>query len=262
MAHEKWKNQSAVMGSGVTEAIVEYAAPRAGMQVLDLASGTGEPGISVAQRILPGGSVTAVDLSADSLEVAAQRARNKNLANFSIHQADAQKLPFPDRRFDLATCRFGVMYFGDVNRALEELRRVLKPGARACFAAWGPFDQPYWETTMKIVHQHVGGELLDPRAGDPFRFAARGSLSQALDAAGFREVEESERNVPWTWRGTAEEVFEYAAAASIPFRAMVDRVPAESWPALRAKIYSAINQYRVGDEIRFGAVVVLAAGRA
>src|SRR5260221_3682557 len=99
---------------------------------------------------------------------------------------------------------------------------------------------------MKIVHQHVGGELLDPRAGDPFRFAARGSLSQALEAAGFREVEESERTVPWTWRGTAEEVFEYAAAASIPFRAMVDRVPAERWPALRAQIYSAINQYRPG----------------
>jgi len=259
MAHEKWKTQSAIMGSGVTEAIVEYAAPRAGMQVLDLASGTGEPGISLAQRVLPGGSVTAVDLSADSLEVAAQRARNRNLSNFSIHEADAQKLPFPDRSFDLATCRFGVMYFGDVQRALQELRRVLKPGARACFAAWGPFDQPYWDTTMKIVHRHVGGDLIE--GADPFRFAERGSLSQALSTAGFQEVEESERNVPWTWRGTAEEVFEYAAAASIPFRAMLDRVPPESWPAVRSEIYAAINQYRVGDEIRFGAVVVLAAGK-
>ena len=260
MAHEKWKTQSAVMGSGVTEALVEYAAPRAGMQVLDLASGTGEPGISLAQRVLPGGSVTAIDLSAESLEVAAQRARNKNLSNFSIQQADAQKLSFPDRSFDLATCRFGVMYFGDVNRALEELRRVLKTGARACFAAWGPFDQPYWETTMKIVHRHVGGDLIE--GADPFRFAKRGLLSQALTTAGFQEVEESERNVPWTWRGSAEEVFEYAAAASIPFRAMLDRVPAEKWPADRAEIYAAINRYRVGDEIRFGAVVVLAAGKA
>jgi ubiquinone/menaquinone biosynthesis C-methylase UbiE len=260
MAAEKWKTQSAVMGSGVTEALVQYAAPQAGMQILDLASGTGEPGISLAQRVLPGGSVTAVDLSAESLELAAQRARNKNLFNFSIHQADAHKLPFPDQTFDLGTCRFGVMYFGDVNRALDELRRVLKPGARACFAAWGPFDQPYWETTMKIVHRHVGGDLIE--GADPFRFAERGSLSQALSTAGFQEVAESARNVPWTWRGTAEEVFEYAAAASIPFRAMLDRVPAETWPKLRAEIHSSIDQYRVGDEIRFGAVVVLAAGKA
>ena len=262
MAHEKWKTQSAIMGSGVTEALVEYAAPRAGMQILDLACGTGEPGISLAQRVLPGGSVTAVDLSADSLEVAAQRARSKELPNFSIHQADAQQLPFPDRAFDLATCRFGVMYFGDVKRALQELRRVLKPGARACFAVWGPFEQPYWETTMKIVHQHVGGDLLGREAGDPFRFAARGSLSQALRAAGFNEVEESERNVPWTWRGSAEEVFEYATAASIPFRAMLDRVPADSWPAIRDEVHAAINRYRVGDEIQFGAVVVLSSGKA
>ncbi len=260
MAHEKWKAQSAVMGSGVTEALVEYAAPRAGMQVLDLASGTGEPGISLAQRVLPGGSVTAVDLSADSLEVAAQRARNKNLLNFSIHQADAQKLPFPDQSFDLGTCRFGVMYFGDVHGALVELRRVLKSDARACFAAWGPFDQPYWETTMKIVHRYAGGDLLE--GGDPFRFAAHGSLSQTLSAAGFQKVEESERTVPWTWRGSAEDVFDYANAASVPFRSMLDRIPAEKWPAVRDEVYDAINRYRVGDEIRFGAVVVLASGKA
>ena len=260
MAHEKWKTQSAVMGSGVTEALVEYAAPRPGMQVLDLASGTGEPGISLAHRVLPSGSITAVDLSADSLEVAAQRARNKNLSNFSIRPADAQQLPFPDRSFDLATCRFGVMYFADVNRALEELRRVLKPGARACFAAWGSLDQPYWQTTMKIVHRHVGGDLV--QGPDPFRFAARGSLSKAMDAAGFRDVEEFERTVPWIWRGSAEEVFEYATAAAIPFRAMLDRVPAGKWPAIRDEVYAAINQYRVGDEIRFGAVILLASGRA
>jgi SAM-dependent methyltransferase len=260
MAHEKWKAQSAVMGSGVTQALVEYAAPRAGMQVLDLASGAGEPGISLAQRILPGGSVTAVDLSAESLEVAAQRARDRNLSNFSTHQADAQQLPFPDRSFDLATCRFGVMYFADVKRALEELRRVLKPGARACFAAWGPFAQPYWDSTMKIVHRHVGGELLE--GGDPFRFAAHESLSQALADAGFREVEQSDKRVAWTWRGSAEEVLEYAIAASVPFRGMVDRVPAEKWPAIRNEVYQAINQYRVGDEIQFGAIVVLAAGKA
>ncbi len=262
VAAEKWKAKSAVMGSGVTEALVEYAAPRPGMHILDLASGTGEPAISLAQRVVPGGSVTAVDLSAELLELAAQRARKKNLSNFSIQQADAHKLPFPDQSFDLATCRFGVMFFGDVKQALAELRRVLKPGARACFVVWGSFDQPYWETTMKVVQKYAGGALLEPGGGDPFRFSARGSLSQVLDAAGFREVEESARNVPWIWRGSAEEVFEYASAVSTPFRPMLDRVPRDKWPAILAEVHAAINQYRVGDEIRFGAMVVLAAGRA
>ena len=262
VAAEKWKAKSAAMGRAVTEALVEYACPEPGMQVLDLASGTGEPGITLAQRVGPEGRVTAVDLSRELLDLAAQRAKSRGLTHFVTQQADAHQLPFPDHSFDLAACRFGVMFFSDPQRALAELRRVLKPDARACFAAWGPFEQPYWQTMMKIVHRHAGGTMLEPGAPDPFRFSAAGSLSQVLRDAGFREVEESARKVPWTWPGDTAEVFEYARSCSTPFRPLVERVPQEKWPAILAEVHAAINQYRVGDEIRFGAIVVLASGRA
>ena len=262
VAAEKWKAKSAVLGSAVTEALVEYSRPSHGMHVVDLASGTGEPGITLARRVGPQGSVTAVDQSSDLLSIAAERARNKRLSNFTIQQADAHQLPFSDRSFDLATCRFGVMFFSDPGRALAELRRLLKPGARACFAAWGPMEQPYWQTTMKIVHRHVGGPMLQPGGSDLFRFSAAGSLSEVLSAAGFHEVEDSIQDLPWTWPGDAEEVFEYACAVSAPFRPMLERVPAEDWPAIRAEAKAAIERYRVGDEIRFGAHVVLASGKA
>jgi len=262
IAAEKWKAKSAAMGSAVTQALVEYSRPLLGMRVLDLASGTGEPGISLAQRVGPHGSVTAVDQSLDLLDIAAKRAGNKKLSNFTTQQADAHHLPFADQTFDLASCRFGVMFFSNVERALAELRRVLKPGARACFAAWGSIEQPYWQTTMQIVHRHVGGAMLQTEGSDPFRFSAAGSLSAALCAAGFHEVQESTQNLPWTWPGDAEEVFEYACAISAPFRPMLERVPAGEWPAIRAEAKAAIERYRVGDEIRFGADVVLASGKA
>ena len=261
VAAEKWKAKSAVLGSAVTEALVEYSCPTPGMRVLDLASGTGEPGISLAQRV-PQGSVTAVDQSSELLDIADKRARDKNLLNFTTQQADAHQLPFADQSFDLATCRFGVMFFSDAERALAELRRALKPGARACFAAWGPIEQPYWQTTMKIVHRHVGGAMLESGGSDPFRFSAPGSLSAMLTASGFREVEESTHHLPWTWPGDAEEAFEYFCAVSAPFRPMLERVPAEEWPAIRAEAKAAIERYRVGNEIRFGADVVFASGKA
>jgi len=261
VAAEKWKAKSAVLGKAVTEALIEYSRPSPGMRVLDLASGTGEPGISLAQRV-PQGSVTAVDQSSELLDIAAKRARDKNLLNFATQQADAHQLPFADQSFDLATCRFGVMFFSDAQRALAELRRVLKPRARACFAAWGPIDQPYWQTTMKTVHRHVGGAILEPGGYSPFRFSAAGSLSAVLTASGFHEVEESTHHLPWTWPGDAEEAFEYFCAVSAPFRPMLERVPAEQWPAIRAKAKTAMEPYRVGDEIRFGADVVLASGKA
>jgi len=262
VAAEKWKAKSAAMGRAVTEALVEYAAPRAGMCVLDLACGTGEPGISLAERVAPEGRVTGVDLSAELLKLAAERAKNRNLQNFSTQHADAHKLPFPDHGFDLATCRFGVMFFNDARRALGELRRVLKPRARACFAAWGSFEQPYWQCTMKIAHQHAGGSMLEPGGADPFRFSKAGSLSEALRAAGFGEVDESLRELPWTWPGRAEEVFEYVCAVSAPFRPMLERIPAKAWPLVVAEAKAAIEQYRARDEIRFGARIVLASGRA
>jgi SAM-dependent methyltransferase len=262
VAAEKWKAKSAAMGAGVTEALVEYSRPLPGMRIVDLASGTGEPGISLAERVGPQGAVAAVDQSADLLEIAAKRAQNKKLENFTVHQADAHSLPFADGGFDLATCRFGVMFFADARRALGELRRVLKPGGRACFAVWGAMDQPYWQSTMKIVQRHVGGPILVPGGEDPFRYAAPGSLTEILRASAFHDVEEKLCNLPWTWFGEADEVLEYACAIAAPFRPMLDRVPEELWPAIRREAKSAIERYRVGDEIRFGADVILASGRA
>jgi ubiquinone/menaquinone biosynthesis C-methylase UbiE len=251
-----------MMGGAVTQTLVEYSRPVLGMRVVDLASGTGEPAISLAERVGTEGSVTAVDQSADLLAIAEERARHKRLANLTTRQADAHMLPFDDRSFDLATCRFGVMFFSDVKRALTELRRVLKPGSRACFAAWGPMEQPYWQCTMKIVQKHVGGAMLPEGGADPFRFSAAGSLSDVLRAAGFADVEESTRNLPWTWLGDSEEVFEYACATAAPFKPMLERVPEKVWAAIRAEAKAAIERYRVGDEIRFGANIVLASGRA
>jgi SAM-dependent methyltransferase len=261
VASDKWKAKSAVMGKAVTEALVEYAQPKPGMRVLDLASGTGEPAISIAMLVGAQGRVTALDLSADLLEIAKGRARDRGLENFFVQQADAQSLPFHDASFDLATCRFGVMFFADAVLALRELHRVLIPGARACFLAWGPFDQPYWQSTMGVVHRHVGGPLLVPGGPDPFGFAEPGSLSAVLRDAGFRSVEEETRTVDWTWPGTPEEVWEQAQAVAVPFRPMLDRVPTDMRKQVDEEVLRSIQQYVRGENIEFGVSVVLASGR-
>jgi SAM-dependent methyltransferase len=205
--------------------------------------------------------VVAVDQSADLLELASGRARERRLSNFLTHTCDAHRLPFEDETFDLATCRFGVMFFRDPTAALSELRRVLKPGARACLAAWGTFEQPYWQTTVQVVHKHAGGNLLEPDAPNPFRFAEPGSLSRVLKEAGFDEVQESTRDIPWTWPGGSDELFEYICAVSAPFRPMLERVREEQWPVIQEEARTAIESYRSDDEIRFGAKVVLASGK-
>jgi SAM-dependent methyltransferase len=261
VASEKWKAKSAVMGQPVTDALVEYARPESGMQVLDLASGTGEPAISLALRVGAAGHVTALDLSAELLEIAEKRAVARGLKNFSTQRADAHSLPFPDHSFDLATSRFGVMFFRDPVTALGELRRVLRSGARACFLAWGPFDQPYWRSTMGVVHRRVDGPLLPPDGPNPFRFAETGSLSAVLRSAGFNDIEEEMKTLPWTWPGSAEEVWDQAQAVAVPFRPMLERVPEEEWPKIHAEVHEAVSRYSDGEKIAFGVQVILASGR-
>jgi len=260
-ASEKWKAKSAAMGRDVTEALVDYAQPRLGMQVLDLASGTGEPAITIATRIAPSGHITALDLSADLLAIAAERARLRGLTNVTTRQADAQSLPFPDAQFDLATSRFGVMFFADTEHALRELHRVLKPKARACFAVWGSPEQPYFSTSIGIVHRHIGGPLLPSAAHDPFRFAPPGSLSSVLEKSGFAHVQEETRTVPWTWPGPVEEVWEQQQAVATPFLPLLKRVPAERWPEINREIHAAIRKYEDNGAIKFGATIVLASGQ-
>ena len=260
VAAEKWKAKSAAMGQAVTESLVEYARPTAGMRVLDVASGTGEPAITLAGRVGPGGHVTALDLSADLLEIAAKRARDRGLTNFTAQQADAHALPFPGNSFDLATSRFGVMFFRDSELAFRELHRVLRHSARACFLVWGSFDQPYWQSMIGVVHRHVGGPLLAKDGPNPFRYAEPDSLSKVLRSSGFREVEEQTKTVAWTWPGTADEVWEQAQAVAVPFRPLLERVRPELWPRIHAEVRREVSKYYDGQNIAFGATVVLASG--
>ena len=260
VASEKWKAKSAAMGKPVTDALVEYARPAAGMQVLDVASGTGEPAITIASRIAPTGHVTALDLSAELLQIAEKRAKSRGLENLALRQADAHSLPFPDNSFDLATSRFGVMFFREIEVALGEVRRVLRSGARVCLLAWGSFDQPYWRSMMGVVHRRVGGLLLDAGGPNPFRFAEPGSLSAVLKTAGFSDVEEETRTLSWVWPGSPEEVWEQAKAVAVPFRPMLERVASEQWHEINGEVCDAVAEYYDGEKIEFGATVVLASG--
>ncbi|HKF03948.1 MAG TPA: class I SAM-dependent methyltransferase [Candidatus Sulfotelmatobacter sp.] len=260
-ASQRWKEKSAAMGQPATNAFVDYAEPGPGMQILDLASGTGEPAITLARRIGPEGRVTATDLSADLLEVTATRAQANGLSNIVTRRADAHELPFPDNSFDLATSRFGIMFFSDAERALRELRRVLRPGARACFLVWDSVDQAYFRSMFGVVHRAIGGPYLLADGPNPFRFAEPDSLSSVMRSAGFRDAVEEKRLVPWVWPGSVEELWERERAIAVAFRPLLDRVPSDRWPRIHANVHQELSKYSDGENVAFQISVILVSGR-
>src|SRR5258708_2427566 len=154
-AWRKWHAQIATFTHGATEAIIEAAHLRPGMRVLDLASGVGDPALSIAREVAPTGRVTASDLGPGMMSLAEELARKKGLTNIEFREASAESLPFPGESYDVLTCRFGVMFFPDLPKALRECFRVLKPGGRVAFVALGKKEQPFFTTTPATLLQHL-----------------------------------------------------------------------------------------------------------
>jgi len=256
-AGQKWRRQSAAMGSDMTRAIVEAAEVAQGMRVLDLACGTGEPAISIA-ALVGNGKVVGVDISPAALKIAAERAAHRSLTNATFQQADAHHLPFPDNDFDRITSRLGVMFFSDLPQAVAEMHRVLKPGGKAVLLVWGPMDQPYFSATIGTVLRMLPGAAVPEQGRRMFALGSGVVLSQALRRARFSRVEERLVTVPWTWPGTPEELWEYFQDVAVPFAPLLQSITAERRAEIDAEVLRSISQYYDGTSIKFTATVNIA----
>ncbi len=111
--------------------MVDWLRPRAGMNVLDVAGGTGDIAFRIIDRSQGMASVTVLDLTPDMLEVGRDRAIDRGyLKHLTWVAGDAQALPLPDRSVEAYTIAFGLRNVTDIDRALSEAHRVLKPGGR------------------------------------------------------------------------------------------------------------------------------------
>lgn len=107
-------------------------------EVLEIAAGTGISTEFLRKALPEKVSILATDISADMLRFA--QIKRGNLPNVSYEVADALKLPFQDNRFDVVACQFGIMFFPDKKKGLEEMLRVCKPGGTVIFNVWDTLE--------------------------------------------------------------------------------------------------------------------------
>jgi len=192
---EKWDLVIMDQLSPVSTAMIESLEIAEDQQHLDIASGTGEPGLSVA-RLSPKGRVVLTDLVPEMLNVAARRADAQGVTNIETTVCSADDLPFGNAIFDSVSVRFGYMFFPDAATATAEFFRVLKPGGRLCSSVWvKPEENPWTTILMRAIANEVVLAPPDPDVPNMFRCAAPGSVSAAYEAAGLRDVAEWDVNV-------------------------------------------------------------------
>ena len=248
------------MGRAATEALMQAAEVKRGMAVLDVACGTGDPALSLAAAVGSDGQVTATDLMPELVAAAEKGAQEQGLSNIAFRQADAEDLPFSDQTFDVVTCRHGVMFFPNVQRALKEVHRVLKPGGRAVFTALGPSEQQHTRIAQEVLRKYV--EPRPPETGglDPSRFAESGLLSAEMRQAGFHEVAEESLSVPWPWPGSVDEYWEFTREQFPGVRRLVALVPPDQWEQVNSAVLTTLALQHDGQQINFTACFILACG--
>ena len=172
--------------------IIRLLNPQKTDVILDVASGTGEPGLTIAAK-LSGGKVILTDLADHMLEIARENATSRGIYNIETVTCDVCDLPFPDNTFDAISCRFGFMFFPDMQLAANEMVRVLKPGGKIATSVWNIPEKNFWVTAiMGTINKNM--ELPPPPPGSPgmFRCAKDGFISEIFSQAGLKNISQTE----------------------------------------------------------------------
>ncbi len=201
---EKWDSVIMDQLGPVGTAIIDRLDIADDQQHLDIAAGTGEPGLTIA-KLAPRGHVVLTDVSAEMLDIATRRANAQGITNFETTVCSADDLPFSDATFDSISVRFGYMFLPDVAKATVEFARVLKPGGRLCSSVWAKPEENPWTT---IAMQPIATEAVlvppDPDGPSMFRCAAPGYVSALYEAAGLHDVAEWDVEVELVTRSPAQ----------------------------------------------------------
>lgn len=171
-------------------ALLTAARPASGDAVLELACGPGGMIPVLAEAVSPGGKVIAGDISPAMVEAAALRVEDARLRGVDVRVLDLDWLDLETASFGALVCRFGYMFAGDLNSALMEARRVIRPGGRIATAVWdSPDVNPYGRIPLEALALIGLGDV--PAAGTPGMFAlADGErLVDEILGAGFLEAD-------------------------------------------------------------------------
>jgi SAM-dependent methyltransferase len=231
--------------------ILETFGDLSGARFLDIACGTGELTAAAASR---GAAAAGLDFAATMVEKASQR-----YPHIEFREGDAEQLPYADASFDALVCSFGLLHMSNPDRALQEARRVLKPGGRYTFTVWCGPDRggEFFDLVMGAIRQHGTLEVPLPSAPPMFRLADTEECFRALRTAGFAAATAKTLELDWH-TGDPRDILDliYKSIVRVPMLLLAQTDDA------RERIHGAIIQgaesYRMKDSVRFRFPAVLA----
>ena len=245
----------------ITQALIEDAKITASQDVLDVATGPGEPALSLSKLVGPEGKIIGVDAAPEMVEAARREAKRRGFQNANFDVALAGDLPLPENTFDAVVSRFGVMFFPSPIEGVREMLRVLKPGGRVAIAVWHFAEKnPFHYSVSQVVERYVASPAPVPDSPDPFRFAEPGKLLTIVSSAGAAAT--SERLLRFTIRAqiSVEDFWALRSEMSEKLRAKLATLSKEQMAKLKREVLEALGAYSADSAMSFPAEVLIVSG--
>jgi ubiquinone/menaquinone biosynthesis C-methylase UbiE len=190
--------------------LVELARIPSGAQALDVATGKGAVLLPAARAVGPDGHVTGIDLSDAMVRKAAEEISRQGVDNVRVCRMDAERLQFPDASFDRVLCGFAIFCFPHCERALAEMRRVLRPGGRIALTTWDRSLDEQWKWFEELLEAHLPPEAETEQTPEPDslpspEFDTPEELEEVMKTAGFTDVHVVSETVEFAY--ASEEVW-------------------------------------------------------
>ncbi len=258
---EKHREIIQQMFAPVTQALVEDGLISGGHTVLDVATGPGEPALTLAALVGAEGKVLGIDPAPEMVEAARRATDHLGFRNAQFDVASADRLPFPADTFDAVVSRFGVMFFPSPVAAVREMLRVLKPERKLALAVWHLAERnPFFYTLSRVIERYVDSPPSAPDAPDPFRFASPGKLRDVLAEAS--AMAPSERLLQFTVQApiSVEDFWILRCEMSEKLREKVAMLSREQLPEVKREALDALRGYSTDRGMIFPAEVLIVSG--
>ena len=258
---EKHRDVIRQMFAPVTHALAEEGRIGAGHVVLDIATGPGEPALSLAALVGPNGKVFAIDPIPEMVAAARRAADRLELRNVQFDVAFADKMPFAADTFDAVISRFGVMFFPVPVDGVREMLRVLKPRRKLALAVWHfAENNPFHYALSRVMDRYVESPPLAPDALDAFRFATPGKLRAILSEAGASSLSERLLQFPIQAAISLEDFWTLRIEMSEKLREKIARLSNDQVAEVKRQTLESLGEYRTGSGMSFPAEVLIVSG--
>ena len=228
-------------GRQVGENALHRARIKPGMQVLDVATGSGALSIPAARL---GAHVVAVDLSPAMIERLEERVSREGLDNLECRVMDGQALDLDDDSFDISASQFGVMLFPDLPRGLREMARVTRPGGKVLMIAYAPppridFLSMFLGAIKSVVPGFTGLPVNPPPL--PFQVSDPEVLRRRMEEAGLSDVR-IEQDVEQLEIQSGQHLWNWVTNSNPIGRMLVADLTAEQVGAVQQKLEEMVRE--------------------